>query len=114
MEGRKTPFSLYTVEYYRIPITDECAPEEKDFDAIVAATKDCNTDTAVVFNCQLGRGRTSTGLVCGYLIAEMRKGLWLPTVAPPAPDPTKPDYSKGLVVFCFVFLFVIDLLNRRI
>jgi protein-tyrosine phosphatase len=39
------------VDYYRIPITDECAPEEKDFDQIVNTLKELGPTTAVVFNC---------------------------------------------------------------
>lgn len=45
---------MAAVEYIRIPITDECAPEEKDFDQIVATYKEMPQKSAIVFNCQMG------------------------------------------------------------
>ncbi|PRP79910.1 hypothetical protein PROFUN_12399 [Planoprotostelium fungivorum] len=65
------------LRYERIPITDECAPQERDLEQMVFLLKDvrllasshlARARTAVVFNCQMGRGRTTTGLVCAYLI----------------------------------------------
>eukprot|EP01117_Protostelium_nocturnum_P004484 TRINITY_DN1619_c0_g1_i2.p1 TRINITY_DN1619_c0_g1~~TRINITY_DN1619_c0_g1_i2.p1 ORF type:complete len:446 (+),score=78.21 TRINITY_DN1619_c0_g1_i2:683-2020(+) len=65
------------VQYARVPITDECAPQERDFEELVFLLKDLvlltnstitDTKAAVVFNCQMGRGRTTTGIVCAYLI----------------------------------------------
>jgi len=58
----------YPLDYNRIPITDECAPEERDFDQLLQAVKMSSLTTAIVCNCQMGRGRTTTGLVCAYLI----------------------------------------------
>lgn len=82
------------LQYHRVPITDEQAPREQDFDALVrqmraapsqhpstlpstaerAVPSACmqvrhmqaghaaDADTRYVFNCALGRGRTTTGL----------------------------------------------------
>ena len=53
----------FGLKYFRIPITDEQSPKPSAFDAIldiVAATK---ITSHIVFNCQMGRGRTTTGLV---------------------------------------------------
>jgi hypothetical protein len=52
----------YDAFYYRVPITDESAPLEADFDTIVNAIGSTVERRAFVFNCQLGRGRTTTGM----------------------------------------------------
>lgn len=80
----------FDVQYARIPVTDETAPEEKDLDDMVRllapvfthelgltdATPSSSSHgilktpkkTAVVCNCQMGRGRTTTALVCTYML----------------------------------------------
>ncbi|DBA03299.1 TPA: hypothetical protein N0F65_011658, partial [Lagenidium giganteum] len=80
----------YDVKYARIPVSDEVAPEEKDLDDMVRLlvpafmeemglrpTDETDTlnvvdkpskKTAVVCNCQMGRGRTTTALVCIYML----------------------------------------------
>jgi len=103
----------YSVDYERIPITDEKSPKERDFDSLVSAfpvyhfiIEDflldllCGFDlyivawsfldrqfclqvqrlsqvevgTKLVFNCQMGRGRTTTGMVIATLIHLRRVG----------------------------------------
>jgi len=102
------------VEYFRIPITDECAPEEKDFDELVNTLKDTTPTTGIVFNCQMGRGRTTTGLVCAYLYLYTHRHYRTPhkvfkqahqeppsPIATPSstkynvPDPKTPNYDNG-------------------
>lgn len=102
------------VDYFRIPITDECAPEEKDFDELVNTLKDTTPTTAIVFNCQMGRGRTTTGLVCAYLYLYTHRNYHAshkmyklvhkeplsPTATPSTtnvtiPDPKNPNYDNG-------------------
>ncbi|KAE9052072.1 hypothetical protein PR001_g840 [Phytophthora rubi] len=79
----------FDLRYARIPVSDETAPEEKDLDDMVrlllpafmnelglllpsdqaakpAAQK--KLKTAVICNCQMGRGRTTTALVCVYML----------------------------------------------
>jgi len=68
----------FNVDYYRIPITDELAPEEKDFDELITVLKETMPNTSVVFNCQMGRGRTTTGLVCAFLMSQIMTGDWVP------------------------------------
>lgn len=71
----------FRVTLIRLPVTDEQSPSPKDFDALVAALlpritmhMDRRETLSFVFNCQLGRGRTTTGMViCCLLI-----GLVLP------------------------------------
>lgn len=81
---QQTEFDL---RYARIPVSDETAPEEKDLDDMVrlllpafmnelglvlpSETKSAaqkKLKTAVICNCQMGRGRTTTALVCVYML----------------------------------------------
>eukprot|EP01114_Cavostelium_apophysatum_P013555 TRINITY_DN3308_c0_g1_i1.p1 TRINITY_DN3308_c0_g1~~TRINITY_DN3308_c0_g1_i1.p1 ORF type:complete len:477 (-),score=140.48 TRINITY_DN3308_c0_g1_i1:41-1471(-) len=103
----QTPIEVFTntqretkipMEYFRIPITDELAPEENDFDDIVAVLKFCTPHTAIVCNCQMGRGRTTTGLVCAYLIVYTHGQIketkeQMPEF--PEWDLKNPDYRNG-------------------
>eukprot|EP01117_Protostelium_nocturnum_P005712 TRINITY_DN2062_c1_g1_i1.p1 TRINITY_DN2062_c1_g1~~TRINITY_DN2062_c1_g1_i1.p1 ORF type:complete len:575 (+),score=149.24 TRINITY_DN2062_c1_g1_i1:32-1756(+) len=104
-EGKKRVLPL---QYARVPITDECAPQERDLEELVFLLKDLvllatssvsSTRTAVVFNCQLGRGRTTTGLVCAYLImyvhlTHLEESL-LDTSATEGKSDGSPDYLNG-------------------
>ncbi|ETL89699.1 hypothetical protein, variant 1 [Phytophthora nicotianae] len=81
---QQTEFDL---RYARIPVSDETAPEEKDLDDMVRLllpafmnelglqlpSDESNPaqkklKTAVICNCQMGRGRTTTALVCVYML----------------------------------------------
>ncbi|CAL9065489.1 unnamed protein product [Musa banksii] len=64
----------YLVNYERIPITDEKSPKEGDFDDLVHTISQVNLDTEIVFNCQMGRGRTTTGMVIATLVYLNRIG----------------------------------------
>ncbi|MBT9583462.1 hypothetical protein IV102_08930 [bacterium] len=57
----------YRVDYARIPISDEKAPENQDFDALISRLRQSNPNSPLVFNCHAGRGRTTTGMVIGQL-----------------------------------------------
>ena len=65
------------VEYYRVPIADETAPEEKDFDQLIAELRGAAAEDscALVFNCQMGRGRTTTGMVAAAILCRASRGL---------------------------------------
>lgn len=66
----------YRCMMLRLPVTDEQSPEIRDFDLMVnallpsiAAHMDRRETLSFVFNCQMGRGRTTTGMViCCLLI----------------------------------------------
>lgn len=76
----------YDLRYARIPVSDETAPEEKDIDDMVRllvpafmnelgleregvnSSSQKKLKTAVICNCQMGRGRTTTALVCVYML----------------------------------------------
>jgi len=53
----------FIVHYWRIPITDEQSPKPTAFDAIVDIVASYKQTSHIVFNCQMGRGRTTSGLV---------------------------------------------------
>ncbi|KAK9035697.1 hypothetical protein V6N11_077730 [Hibiscus sabdariffa] len=78
----KTPLEVYEelqldgylVEYERVPITDEKSPKELDFDILVNKISQADISTEVIFNCQMGRGRTTTGMVIATLVYLNRIG----------------------------------------
>ena len=68
----------YRVKYYRLPLTDGEAPKESIFDVFYDHVKDVSPNDALIFNCQMGGGRTTTGMVLGCLI-RMHTSGWLPS-----------------------------------
>jgi len=81
-ESVKTPLQVYMelqtkqflVDYERIPVTDEKSPKEHDFDTLVDRISRADLKTEIIFNCQMGRGRTTTGMVIATLIYFNRIG----------------------------------------
>jgi len=80
LEGVTTVNEIYAaikekvpkVEPIRIPINQEQAPTEENFDQIVALLKDISASCPVVFNCQAGISRTTTAIVVAGLIKELQ------------------------------------------
>ncbi|XP_047324882.1 paladin-like [Impatiens glandulifera] len=78
----KTPLEVYEelqahgylVDYERVPITDEKSPKEQDFDSLFKKILRADISTEVIFNCQMGRGRTTTGMVIATLVYLTRTG----------------------------------------
>ncbi|KAL5194414.1 Paladin [Glycine soja] len=64
----------YLVDYERVPITDEKSPKERDFDILVRKISQADVNTEIIFNCQMGRGRTTTGMVIATLFYLNRIG----------------------------------------
>jgi len=60
------------LEPVRIPMNQEKAPEEENFDQIVAMLKDTTASCPVIFNCQAGISRTTTAVVCAALVKELQ------------------------------------------
>ncbi|KAJ3194957.1 hypothetical protein HDU67_004541, partial [Dinochytrium kinnereticum] len=62
----------YQVDYKRIPITDEQAPIPDVFDQLIDRILDPSHPSPLphdaIFNCQMGRGRTTTGIVITSLL----------------------------------------------
>lgn len=57
----------------RVPVTDEQPPEIGDFDDILQILKNAPENSLFIFNCQQGRGRTTTGMVIAALWYKKRK-----------------------------------------
>ncbi|KAE9615911.1 hypothetical protein Lal_00017613 [Lupinus albus] len=78
----KTPLEVYEelqvegylVDYERVPVTDEKSPKELDFDILVQKISQADVNTEIIFNCQMGRGRTTTGMVIATLVYFNRIG----------------------------------------
>ncbi|RMX44573.1 hypothetical protein pdam_00002748 [Pocillopora damicornis] len=93
------------LRYSRIPITATNAPEEQDFDQFITAIKDIpqlfdkNSSAplpAMLFNCHVGQGRSTTGMVIGCLITSHRTGFPTEAHAIPTPmDENNPNLEKG-------------------
>jgi len=63
------------LEYRRIPITDEEAPSSATMDYFISEFEQTmGRNYIVFFNCQMGRGRTTTGIVI-YILWSASKGL---------------------------------------
>eukprot|EP00271_Cylindrocystis_brebissonii_P022366 TRINITY_DN8584_c2_g1_i1.p1 TRINITY_DN8584_c2_g1~~TRINITY_DN8584_c2_g1_i1.p1 ORF type:complete len:1580 (+),score=309.80 TRINITY_DN8584_c2_g1_i1:485-5224(+) len=71
----------YPVKYERVPVTDEKSPKERDFDLLVANLSKAGGDVAQLFNCQMGRGRTTTGMIVATLLHLRRNSTGLPSQA---------------------------------
>jgi len=61
----------FCLSYDRMPIIDEKAPTEQDFDRLLTLVKGSHLNTACVFNCQMGKGRTTTGMVVCCLVKDI-------------------------------------------
>ncbi|KAK4766546.1 hypothetical protein SAY87_008188 [Trapa incisa] len=101
----KTPLEVYQelqlegylVDYERVPITDEKSPKEQDFDILVDKVSQADISTDIIFNCQMGRGRTTTGMVIATLVYLNRIGAsGIPRINSIGkvsdPTSTSPDY----------------------
>ena len=55
-------------------LCDTQAPKDADFDRIVAQVASASRGTAFVFNCQMGRGRTTTGMIIASLAILQQSG----------------------------------------
>jgi len=85
------------IDFARIPITDEKTPEKQDFDELVERVKrTCSTSVTYVFNCQMGRGRTTTGLVVGCLLCTLL--IWEKLSIPLKDDNPGDIFSEAVVL----------------
>lgn len=71
----------YDVDYLRVPVTDEKAPKDRDFELLVQRLWAVEPGAALVFNCQMGRGRTTTGMIIASLL-QLRRINAFPAAAP--------------------------------
>lgn len=91
----------YNVNFFRVPITDECAPGEDDFDNFVDIFRDADEHTCFVFNCQMGRGRTTTGMVCACIFHTIKSFKFdsepsdCCIIPKPSPEKSSTDFLNG-------------------
>jgi len=65
----------YKVDYARVAITDEQAPLPETLAQILHQVQEARKRGGdLIFNCQMGRGRTTTGMVCACLVATVLNG----------------------------------------
>jgi len=64
----------FNLGYFRLPIVDEKAPQDIDFDAALTAMRQTDPDSACIFNCQMGKGRTTTGMILACLLKDILFG----------------------------------------
>lgn len=68
-------FNSIQISLFRIPITDEQAPLATTIDDLLNITFS-NFQDYFVFNCQIGRGRTTTGMIICSMALAFKKGEW--------------------------------------
>ncbi|XP_063723580.1 paladin-like [Symsagittifera roscoffensis] len=65
----KEDFEALDILFFRLPVNDERVPNLEDFDRLVNYLKgELSVTTGMHFNCQMGKGRTTTGMVLACLI----------------------------------------------
>jgi len=64
----------YRVQYHRVPITDGSSPREAIFDQFYQAIWLTKQLDPIVFNCQMGAGRTTMGMVIACLVRAKQFG----------------------------------------
>ncbi|TIC33606.1 hypothetical protein E3Q10_00674 [Wallemia mellicola] len=62
----------YSVDYARVAITDEQAPLPNALAQLqMRCVKALDNGSSMAFNCQMGRGRTTTGMIVGCLVSSI-------------------------------------------
>merc|ERR1712223_2057762 len=59
-------------ECVMVPVVEERAPDESCFDILVESLKEEPAATQCVFSCQMGRGRTTLGMIIACLVKEIQ------------------------------------------
>lgn len=73
----KEVFINQRLKYYRMPISDEQTPLPEIFDELYRIILSIQKPRILVFSCQMGRGRTTTGMIIARVVAftEYLEGL---------------------------------------
>lgn len=66
----------YDIDYLRVPITDEKAPKDRDFELLIHRIWSVPEGAAIIFNCQMGRGRTTTGTIIASVLLLRKMGAY--------------------------------------
>ena len=65
----------FAVKYVRVPVTDGTTPTLDDFDTLMSIVASFGLGNPVIFNCQLGVGRATTGMVIAGMVQMYSQGL---------------------------------------
>lgn len=65
----------FAVKYVRIPVTDGTTPTLNDFDSLMSIVASFGIGNPVIFNCQLGVGRATTGMVIAGMVQMFSQGM---------------------------------------
>ncbi|KAJ3335694.1 hypothetical protein HDU93_004652 [Gonapodya sp. JEL0774] len=86
----------YKIDYLRVPITDEQAPIPDVFDILLDRLMKRRHNADPIFNCQMGRGRTTTGMITAVLM-EMIVGNehLVMDINPPTEPATDANHSES-------------------
>ena len=79
----------YRVTFVRVPLTDGTCPRPADFDLFYSAAAAAGPGDALIYTCQLGGGRTTTGMAIGTLLRVYVNGA-------PAPAPSELERRQTL------------------
>ncbi|CAK5269481.1 unnamed protein product [Mycena citricolor] len=86
----------YGIDYGRVAVTDEQAPLPDALSQLHARVSQAlEADGELVFNCQMGRGRTTTGMVAACLVASVSAGTFAAGAAVDPADPASSGASGG-------------------
>eukprot|EP00924_Labyrinthula_sp_SR-Ha-C_P005962 snap_masked-scaffold_14-processed-gene-10.35-mRNA-1 protein AED:1.00 eAED:1.00 QI:0/0/0/0/1/1/3/0/1737 len=105
-EKVQTPKELYQtlsqtknleIMYFRIPITDEQAPKLSDFNKIFKIASQLPVDDELVLHCQMGRGRTTTGVILVVMTRLWKQGLLSKTPDLVSTDPQFLNATKAKI-----------------
>ncbi|KAG0441809.1 Paladin [Dictyocoela muelleri] len=72
----KTPeevFRSYPINYYRVPITDEHVPIPQNYNFLFKKILSIPKPRILIFNCQMGKGRTTNGMLIAFLTIYIRE-----------------------------------------
>lgn len=83
-----SPLPTGSISFHRVPVTDEQSPSPEIFDHLIELVdrtasmsdsldssniiKEKDEPSVIIFNCQMGRGRTTTGMIVAYLVYMCR------------------------------------------
>ncbi|XP_054455271.1 paladin [Anoplopoma fimbria] len=97
---KRPMFTMPAYRYYRLPLPMEGAPLEEDFDAFISILRESPSLSlghdasrslpALLFNCQVGVGRTNLAMILGTLVMNRLRGDSQPQVEEAAASKPKP------------------------
>ena len=86
---------------YMVLQTDGVAPREAACDAVFRAVSAAGAEDPIIFNCQMGAGRTTTGMVIACLVRTFTTGAPGPRVAC-EPHPGAPSFLLVSLPACLL------------